>query len=83
MSRLLLCLLLGLIFSSAGVAAKGNGGPSPAATMQSKSSGTGGGGGGHGYRDPRHAPPMDPKRKVSEQDCSKPVNPEAGNLKCK
>ncbi len=27
-------------------------------------------------------PPMDPNRSVSEQDCTKPVNP-AGNLRCK
>jgi hypothetical protein len=42
---------------------------------------------GHGssrlYRDPRGAPELAPDRKVSEQDCSKPVNLQAGNLRCK
>jgi hypothetical protein len=42
------------------------------------------GGGGYGTRyDPRTAPPLDPARKVNEQDCSKPVDLAAGNLKCK
>jgi hypothetical protein len=41
-------------------------------------------GGSHGlYRDPRRAPPLAPDRKVNEQDCSKPVDLSAGNLKCK
>ena len=34
----------------------------------------------------RHAkgapPPMDPARRVSEQDCSRPVVPDQGNLRC-
>jgi len=29
------------------------------------------------------APPMDPGRKVSEQDCSRPLDLSAGNLRCK
>lgn len=28
-------------------------------------------------------PPMDPKRKITEQDCSKPVDLDGGNLRCK
>ena len=47
---------------------------------------SGGGGGGHSSRmpyDPRNAPPLADKRKVSEQDCTKPVDPQAGNLRCK
>jgi hypothetical protein len=28
-------------------------------------------------------PPLDPSRKVSEQDCSMPVETGGGNLKCK
>jgi hypothetical protein len=47
------------------------------------STGGGGGGGGRRYNDPRKAPPLDESRKVSEQDCSKPVDPQAGNLRCK
>jgi len=65
-------------------AAKGNGAPSPAAQMQASRSGGGGGGrGGRAYLDPRKAPPLDPTRKVNEQDCSKPVDLTAGNLKCR
>jgi len=30
-----------------------------------------------------YAPPMDRKRKISEQDCSKPLDLERGNLRCK
>lgn len=33
--------------------------------------------------DPRKPPPMAPSRRVTEQDCSKPVDLSAGNLKCK
>jgi hypothetical protein len=29
------------------------------------------------------AAPMAPDRKVSEQDCSKPIDPTLGNIKCK
>jgi len=45
-----------------------------------------GGGGASGrylYPDPRHPPPMDPKREVTEQDCTKPIDLSAGNLRCK
>jgi len=35
------------------------------------------------YRDPRGAPELAPGRRVSEQDCSKPVDLQAGNLRCK
>ena len=63
----------------------GKGGPSAAAMMQSQSraGGGGGGGGGRGYEDPRRAPPMDPKRRINEQDCTKPIDFSAGNLRCK
>ena len=74
--------LLFLAVSLPAHAAKGNGGPSPASQMQAGGV-HGGGGGGRRYEDPRRAPPMEPKRKVNEQDCSKPVNLDAGNLKCK
>jgi hypothetical protein len=30
-----------------------------------------------------NAPPMDPTRKIDEQDCSRPIQPERGNLLCK
>ena len=45
-----------------------------------------GGGGTSGrylYPDPRHPPPMDPKRDVNEQDCTKSIDLSAGNLRCK
>jgi hypothetical protein len=32
---------------------------------------------------PKAAPPMEPQRKVSEQDCSRPVDLSAGNLRCR
>jgi len=31
----------------------------------------------------REAPPLDPQRRVSEQDCSKPVDYTLGNIRCK
>ena len=30
-----------------------------------------------------YAPPMDAKRKVDEQDCSRPLSENDGNLRCK
>ena len=30
-----------------------------------------------------YAPPMERKREISEQDCSKPLDLERGNLRCK
>jgi hypothetical protein len=53
----------------------------PSATRAS----AGGAGHGGGMRrvDPRKPPPMAPSRRVTEQDCSKPVDLSAGNLKCK
>jgi hypothetical protein len=47
------------------------------------SSGGGGGSAGRALTDPRKAPPLDESRKVTEQDCSKPLDPHAGNLRCK
>jgi hypothetical protein len=81
MMRLLLVLFL--ICAIPMVAAKGSGGPSPARAMQLSGKGGGGGAGVRGHRDSRPAPPMDEKRKVNEQDCTKPIDFTAGNLKCK
>ena len=36
-----------------------------------------------GNSEPRAAPPLDPSRRVNEQDCSKPVDLSAGNLRCR
>lgn len=34
-------------------------------------------------QDAAYAPPMDPTRKVSEQDCSRPIHTDDGNLMCR
>jgi hypothetical protein len=39
--------------------------------------------GGGIYGNYRPAPEFDPKRKISEQDCTKPIVHDAGNLRCK
>ena len=70
-----------------------SGGKSTAGQSTMKASGSsisggsvsrGGGGGGSARRlDPRNVPPLAEDRKISEQDCSKPIDWMAGNLKCK
>ena len=53
--------------------------PTSSQTMQ-----TGHGGGSSQQREElRNPPPLDPKREITEQDCSKPVDLTKGNLKCK
>lgn len=37
----------------------------------------------HGYENPRTVPEMAPDRKVSEQDCTKPLDYTLGNIRCK
>jgi hypothetical protein len=70
--------------AAAGSAASGGKGKALGSVADSAhGSSGGGGGGGRTLRDPRKAPPLDESRKVSEQDCSKPVDPQAGNLRCK
>ncbi len=54
----------------------------PTSTMQSTQTGHGGGTGVQRI-DPRQVPPLDPKREVTEQDCTKPIDLTRGNLKCK
>ena len=34
-------------------------------------------------QDGAYAPPMDPTRKVSDQDCSGPIDTDGGNLMCR
>jgi len=53
--------------------------PGPASIV----TGRGGTGRGRTMRDPRGAPELDPGRKINEQDCSKPIDFAAGNLRCK
>ena len=64
--------------------ARGSAGPTSGGTMAGTPHGGGGGSsmrGGMGELRP--APQMDPARKVTEQDCSKPVDLQGGNLRCK
>lgn len=79
-----LVLVASLAFAKEGGIARGSqSGSASAATGGTRTSGGGGGStmrGGLGQRQP---PPLDPARKVSEQDCSKPIDPQAGNLRCK
>ena len=74
-----LALLL-LVFSCVAEAAGGKFAAAPAPSGASNGFTRGGSGQMH---DPRKAAPLAPKRKVNEQDCSKPVDLTAGNLKCK
>ena len=74
----LLAVLL-LAFSCVAEAAKDGKGPSPAPAAAS----SGFTRGGSGRIDPRLAGPLDPKRKVNEQDCSKPIEDFSANLKCR
>jgi hypothetical protein len=80
-------LSLVLVFASAaaatGAPSGGKGKAGSVAESTHGSAGSGGGGSGQTVRDPRKAPPLDESRKVSEQDCSRPVDPQAGNLRCK
>jgi hypothetical protein len=81
-------ILLFLLFATLGFAKDGGGGlGTHGDTSMSTSPTTRAGGGsstmrgGLGERKP--PAPLDPSRKVSEQDCSKPIDPQAGNLRCK
>ena len=89
-----LLILLGclafLVQSNAISATGGKGTANRGSPQAQKSTGTGGmfsqtgHGGGMAHRvDARNAPPLTEHRKVNEQDCSKPIDLTAGNLKCK
>lgn len=93
MRRAALLLLLAL---SAACFAKDGGGRGPAlgsVASPTRMGETGGGGavsvgvGGstmrYGPRDLRPVPPLDPSRVVNEQDCTKPLDLAAGNLRCR
>jgi hypothetical protein len=54
----------------------------PTSTSQTTHTGHGGSS-GRAREELRNPPPLDPKREVNEQDCSKPVDMTKGNLKCK
>lgn len=81
-------VVLGLVAAASFADAAGGKGHAPLGSAPGASRGTQAGhGGGSGRHDPRiderNAPALAPDRKVSEQDCSKPVDVSAGNLKCK
>ena len=75
-------LLMSFLLPAAAATGKGKSLGSVADSSHGSSS-AGGGGSGRRYVDPRKAPPLDETRKVSEQDCSKPVDLFGGNLRCK
>jgi|1185.fasta_scaffold1542043_2 hypothetical protein len=79
-------LFVAMMFLPAAQAATGGGKGKIGSVADSGHGSSGAGGGGHSTRmpyDPRNAPPLADKRKVSEQDCTKPIDPQAGNLRCK
>ena len=80
-------LLALLLIPTATIAASGGkavGLPSSAPPATSQTTQTGHGGGSSQQReDLRNPPPLDPKREITEQDCTKPVDLTKGNLKCK
>ena len=60
----------------------------PSAGISAGSGGTGGaavrgGSSRYGLLDPRKVPELDPNRRINLQDCTKPVDLLAGNLRCK
>ena len=91
MRALLLAISVFFLCSAEAVTGGGKGGrPAVGASGDSGHGSVGAGGGGSSsttgrttYRDPRQAPPLEENRKVSEQDCSRPVDLSAGNLRCK
>ena len=86
MIRFLAFFLLVLFLPGTEAATSGGKGKTLGSVADSAHGSSSAGGGGSGrmmYRDPRKAPPLEESRKVSEQDCSKPVDLLAGNLRCK
>ena len=63
--------------------ARGSAGPTSGGTMAGTPHGGGGSSMRTGMGELRPAPPMDAARKVTEQDCSKPIDLQGGNLRCK
>jgi hypothetical protein len=85
------CLLFLFTVASASFAAsggKGTGGksagwaPSPPSTATISTSG-GSANSRMQMLDPRNVPPLAPSRKVTPQDCSKPIALDGGNLQCR
>ena len=81
-----LLFIFSVLFLVASHAATSGGKGKLGSVADSGHGGTGGGSSSTGrtrYQDPRKAPPLEESRKVSEQDCSKAVDFNAGNLRCK
>ncbi len=78
-----------MLFICSGQTADGGKGAKYGFSSDSGHGSPGAGGGGFSstglstFRDPRKAPPLEERRKVSEQDCTKPVDLSSGNLRCK
>jgi hypothetical protein len=90
MKRLIFWAILAVLFHSSAFPATGGKGAGSHTSAQSARSpvsggGTtrGGGGGMARMAEQRKVPPLAEDRKINEQDCSKPVDWSAGNLKCK
>ncbi len=74
--------------SATSSAAASSGATGAGRVASSGSSASAGGGsanraGGGMYGVHRPAPELDPKRRISEQDCTKPIVHDTGNLRCK
>ena len=84
--KLLALLLIPAVCIAAPASVGGKSGGSlssaPVSTSQPTHAGHGGGS-SRQLEELRNPPPLDPKREVTEQDCSKPVDLTKGNLKCK
>ena len=74
--------LVALGLGAAGAAGRGKVAAAPSVTHAASSVRIGGSS-NRMAQDPRTAPPLDPARRVNEQDCTKPVELSAGNLRCK
>ena len=84
MMRLLLLLVPAVALGAPAAGSGGKTGAMLSSASPSVPKATGHGGGtGQQRIDPRDAPPLDPKREVTEQDCTKPIDLTRGNLKCK
>ena len=85
MRFLILCFFPVVALAAPGSVSGGKtGGLLSSSTSTHQTTQTGHGGGSGRLREElRNPPPLDPKREVSEQDCSKPVDLTKGNLKCK
>ena len=86
MRFLILCFFPAVVLAAPASVSRGKtgGSLSSASSSTHQTIQTGHGGGSGRLREElRNPPPLDPKREINEQDCSKPVDLTKGNLKCK